>query len=751
MPKNLVIVESPAKAKTIARFLGKDYAIKSSYGHIRDLPKSEFGVDIKKHFSPTYEISGEKQKVVSELKAAARGSTVWLATDEDREGEAIAWHICTALGLKPSGARRIVFHEITEPAITAAVKSPREIDMKLVDAQQARRILDRLVGYELSPILWKKIRTGLSAGRVQSVAVRLVVEREREIRDFQPQSSFKVTALFTSSKHQLPAELVDKLTSPKTARVFLEAANKATYEVLDVEEKPGTRAPSAPFTTSTLQQEAARRLGFSVRQTMSLAQRLYEHGHITYMRTDSTNLSSLAVNAIKAYIVKNYGLKYSSPKQYTTKAKGAQQAHEAIRPAHINISSAGADSAQKKLYQLIWRRAVASQMAPAAVQKTEIRIGMSNQPKQFLASGEILNFDGFLKVYGGGKEDTILPKVEKGQKLDLKTMSALEIFSRPAARYSEAGLVKKLEELGIGRPSTYSPTISTVQDRGYVEKRDLEGEARKVKELVLQGGRVVEKDQEIVVGADRGKLVPTDLAEVVTDFLLKYFTSIVDYEFTANAEEQLDDIAEGKLTWQKMLDKFYRHFHPMIKHSQTVSRAEVTQMRELGRDPKSGKPVYARFGRFGPVLQLGDSVDKKAEASEKPKFASLPEGAALENVTIEQALPMFKLPRLVGKTSDGQEIIADIGRFGPYIKVDNQFTSIKDEDPLSITETDARKILAAKKTLEKQRVVADYGEIKVLRGRYGPYVTDGKKNVSLPKDLNPKKVTEKKAQKLLTS
>jgi DNA topoisomerase-1 len=751
MAKNLVIVESPAKAKTIARFLGKDYEIKSSYGHIRDLPKKDLGVDIKKGFKPDYQVSQDKQKVVSELKKAARGTTVWLATDEDREGEAIAWHICQALGLKPEDTRRIVFHEITEPAINAAVKKPRALDMKLVEAQQARRILDRLVGYELSPVLWKKIRAGLSAGRVQSVAVRLIVERENEIRSFQPESTFKVTAVFSAGQHNVPAELNQKLASPKAAKDFLADVKNADYEVLGVEQKPGTRSPSAPFTTSTLQQEAARRLGFSVRQTMTVAQKLYEHGHITYMRTDSTNLSQLAINAAKDYIIKTYGQKYSAPKQYATKTKGAQEAHEAIRPTHIANLSAGADSGQKKLYELIWRRALASQMAPAAVQRTEVVIAISNRKEHFIAKGEVLTFDGFIKVYGGGREDVILPKIEKGQELQAKSLSALQAFSRPAARYSEASLVKKLEELGIGRPSTYSPTIGTIQDRGYVEKRDIEGQPRAIKEFILEKGKVDEKDREIIVGADRAKLIPTDLAEVITDFLVKYFRDIVDYEFTANAEEQLDDIADGKLTWQEMLEKFYKHFHPLVEKSEDVSRAEVAQMRKLGQDPKSGKDVYARFGRFGPVLQLGETPEKNDKEAPKPKFAPLPEGATLDSVALEAALPMFNLPRVVGETEDGEEIIADVGRFGPYIKVGDEFTSIKDNDPLRITEAEARHILADKKEAQKKRVVADYGKVKVLRGRYGPYVTDGQKNVSLPKKQDPKKITEKKAAELLAA
>jgi len=749
MPKNLVIVESPAKAKTIARFLGKDYKVQSSFGHIRDLPKKELGVDIQKGFTPTYQTSPDKENVVKELKSAAKGHTVWLASDEDREGEAIAWHIAYVLGLDPKKTNRIVFHEITEHAITNAVAKPRTIDMRLVDAQQARRILDRLVGYELSPVLWKKVRAGLSAGRVQSVAVRLVVERERETRDFKPEGSFKVTALFTAGQKELAAELIDKIKTKDSAKKFLGDIAKAKFKVVSVEQKPGTRNPAAPFITSTLQQEAARRLGFSVRQTMSLAQRLYEHGHITYMRTDSTNLSSLAINAANKYIISKYGPKYAQTRQYQTKSKGAQEAHEAIRPSHINILSAGADASQKKLYGLIWRRTVASQMAAAQVQKTEVTISISNRSENFLASGEVLTFDGFIKVYGGGKDDRILPEVKEGQALDLKSASALQNFTRPPARYSEATLVRKLEELGIGRPSTYAPTISTIQDREYVEKKDLEGETRDFLEIYLQKGKVAERTQNVTVGADRGKLLPTTLAEIVTDFLVKYFPSIVDYNFTAKAEKELDDIADGNLTWKQMLEKFYKQFHPMVKKSQGASRAEASQQRKLGKDPKTGQAVYARFGRFGPMLQMGETPDKDDKEAPKPKFAPMPANATLDTVTLKEALPMFNLPRKVGQTSKGEEITADIGRFGPYVKVGNTFVSIKDHNPFRITESEARKLIAAKQKRERERVIADWGELQVLNGPYGPYVTDGKQNARIPKEQNPKKLTPKTAAKLL--
>ncbi len=747
MAKNLVIVESPAKAKTLAGFLGSEYDVKSSYGHIRDLPKKGIGVDVKADFKPTYEISPEKQQVVNDLKKSVKGKAVWLASDEDREGEAIAWHITQALGLDPAKTSRIVFHEITKQAITEAIKKPRSIDMKLVDAQQARRILDRLVGYELSPVLWKKVRTGLSAGRVQSVAVRLIVEREREIRAFKPESSYKITAVMLAAKAELPAELSEKLTSKDKALDFLNKTKSADYKVSDIEQKPGSRSPSPPFTTSTLQQEAARRLGFSVKQTMTLAQRLYENGAITYMRTDSTSLSGIAVNAAKAYIVKSYGDKYSQPRQYQTKSKGAQEAHEAIRPTNVTKSKAGADSAQTKLYDLIWRRMLASQMSPASVQKTEITIAISNRSETLKSYGEVLTFDGFFKVYGGSKEDKILPEVKVGQDLKLKSMNATQSFSRPPARFSEASLVRKLEELGIGRPSTYAPTISTIQDRQYVEKKEAEGKPQKIDVINLEMPHIKEEEQEIIVGADRNKLMPTELGEVVTDFLIKYFAAVMNYEFTARAEKELDDIADGNERWQKMLSDFYKAFHPLVEKSEGASRAEATKTRKLGIDPKSKQPVYARLGRFGPVLQLGEALKEKN--SPKPNFAPLPEGLSLDDVTLEQALPLFKLPREVGKTHDGKVITANIGPYGPYIKVDAEYTSIKDYDPLKIDETEALKILAEKQKAEEQKVIADYGDIKVLRGPYGPYVTDGKSNARIPKATKPEEVSEASARSLL--
>lgn len=744
MSKNLVIVESPAKAKTIKGYLGSDFTVKSSMGHIRDLPKKNISVDIEHDFKPTYELMPDKKKVVAELKKDAKGADVWLASDEDREGEAIAWHITQALKLDPKKTKRIVFHEITKTAIEHAVANPRTIDLKLVDAYQARRILDRLVGYEISPVLWQKVRGGLSAGRVQSVAVRLIVEREREIRAFEPQSSYKIVAIFDMEGQEFKAELANKLATKDTARKFLEDSADATFTIEVIEQKPGTRNPGAPFTTSTLQQEAARRLGYSVRQTMTLAQRLYEAGHITYMRTDSTTLSNQAIKAAEEFIKKNYGDNYHQSRQFKTKSASAQEAHEAIRPTNMATGSAGADEQQKKIYNLIWRRAVASQMAPAQTEKTEVTIGISTRPEKLLAKGEVLKFDGFMKVYGGSKDDTLLPPAEKGQQLKLGTMTAAETFTRPPARYSEASLVKKLEELGIGRPSTYAPTISTIQTRQYVEKKDLEGAQRTLQLLTLLKGAIAEEEVSEITGADRNKLMPTAVAEVTTDFLVKYFPSIVDYDFTATVEDDFDHIAEGKQTWQKMIADFYKDLHPLVEKSKEASRSEVSQARELGTDPKTGKPILARFGRYGPMLQSGET-----ESEEKPAFAPMPEGASLETVTLEQALPMFDLPRTVGKATDGSEITADIGRFGPYIKVNGTFVSIKPKSPFEVTESEARELYADKLKKEAEKNIADFGAIKILNGPYGPYVTNGKKNARIPKDSDPKKLTEKDAQELL--
>lgn len=747
MPKNLVIVESPAKAKTIEKFLGSDYVVKSSFGHIRDLPKKGLNIDIEKNFAPHYEISADKRKVVSELKTAAKGAEVWLASDEDREGEAIAWHLTQALKLDPAKTKRIVFHEITKPAIEAAIKKPRTVDLALVDAQQARRVLDRLVGYELSPVLWKKVRTGLSAGRVQSVAVRLIVEREREIKDFTAKSSFKVTAIFMVDGQELPAELATKFETLEQARDWLSSLTGVTYTVDAITKKPSTRSPGAPFTTSTLQQEASRRLGYSVRQTMTLAQRLYEAGHITYMRTDSTILSTLALGTAQEYITGTYGAEYHKRRQFKTKNESAQEAHEAIRPTEFARLSAGGDEQQKRLYQLIWQRALSSQMSEAKLERTEVTIAISGHKEQFIAKGEVLQFDGFMKVYGGGKDDTLLPPVAKGDTLDIQSILATETFSRAPARYSEASLVRKLEELGIGRPSTYAPTISTVQTRGYVEKTDLEGTPRTVRMLRLQDGTVTEENEQVTTGADRGKLVPTGIAEVTTDFLVKYFPSVVDYDFTAQVEEDFDQIANGKQQWEAMIADFYKGFHPLVESSADISRQEVSQARLIGADPDNNLPIYARFGRYGPMLQRGEVEDE----SKKPDFAPLPKGTTIDTVTLEQALIMFKLPRLVGTTEDGQEIKANIGRFGPYIQVGKTFVSIKPHDPHEIDEATARELYAEKLAKDAAKHINEFPKsgIKVLNGPYGPYITDGKKNVRIAKDADPKAITEAEATEML--
>ena len=744
MAKNLVIVESPAKAKTIEKFLGKDYSVKSSFGHIRDLPKKGLNIDIANSFAPTYAVPAEKSKVVRELKAAAKGATVWLASDEDREGEAIAWHLCEALGLKPAETKRIVFHEITKSAIEEAVKNPRTVDIKLVDAQQARRILDRLVGYELSPVLWKKVRAGLSAGRVQSVAVRLIVEREREIKAFEAEGTYKVIGSFNGGE-DFDAELNSRLADVTTTEKFLNDAKLSTYKIASIDQKPSTRNPSAPFTTSTLQQEAARRLGFGVRQTMTLAQRLYENGDITYMRTDSTTLSGQAIKAAEQYIKKEYGNDYWQVRQYKTKNSSAQEAHEAIRPTSFNKLSAGTDEQQKKLYGLIWRRALASQMAPAQVDRTEVNIAMSDRPEMFVAKGEVLKFDGFFKVYGGGKDDTILPPVKDGQTLDLKGILATETYNRPPARYSEASLVRKLEELGIGRPSTYAPTISTIQTREYVEKADLEGKERKITFLKLENGNVETGKTIEITGADKNKLLPTSVADVTTDFLVKHFGTVLDYDFTAKVEQKFDDIAEGKESWVKMLEDFYKDFHPLVEKSANVSREETSQARQLGDDPGNGKPIMARYGRYGPMLQRGVT-----ESEEKPDFAPMPEGLTLENVTLEQALEMFKLPRLVGTTEDGKDIKSNIGRFGPYIVVEKLFVSITPHDPFKVTEEEARELYAKKLEKEANKYIAQFKSgINIVNGPYGPYVTDGKKNARIAKDTDATKITEAQAKEMI--
>ncbi len=748
MTKNLVIVESPAKAKTIEKFLGKDFTVKSSFGHIRDIPKKGMNIDLENGFTPTYEITPDKKKVIAELRKLAKGAEVWLASDEDREGEAIAWHLTQALKLDPLKTKRIVFHEITKTAIEAAIANPRTVDLHLVDAQQARRVLDRLVGYELSPVLWKKVRAGLSAGRVQSVTVRLVVEREREIKAFEAASSFKISAVFNVEGAELTAELARKLPDIDAAREWLQKATGAKFSVADITKKPATRSPGAPFTTSSLQQEAARRLGFSVKQTMTVAQRLYEAGKITYMRTDSTTLSGFAIKSAEEYIKGNFGDQYHKIRQFKTKNDSAQEAHEAIRPTDFRTTKAGEDSSQEKLYNLIWQRSLSSQMSEAKLERTDMAIAVSTMEDRLTAKGEILLFDGFLKVYGGGKEDTLLPRIEKGAELDLQTLQATETFTRPPARYSEAALVKKLEELGIGRPSTYAPTISTVQTRGYVEKSDLEGTPRKVRSLVLEAGAVTDKEKEEITGADRNKLIPTHIAEVTTDFLVKHFPSIVDYDFTAKVEGDFDRIAEGAIEWPKMIGDFYKDFRPLVDQSADISRQEVSQARLIGKDPKNGEPIYARFGRYGPMLQRGEVENE----DKKPDFATLPAGTTIDTVKLEEALEMFKLPKIIGKTELGEEIKANIGRFGPYIQIGKTYVSIKPLDPNTITLDEALVLYAEKQEKDAKRNIQEFASgIKVLNGPYGAFITDGKKNAKIPKDKKPEELTEAECKELIAA
>lgn len=745
--KNLVIVESPAKAKTIEKFLGKDFIVKSSFGHIRDLPKKGLNIDVTAGtFEPNYEISADKKKVVSELKKAAKvAETVWLASDEDREGEAISWHLCIALGLDPKKTKRIVFHEITKPAIEDAIKNPRTVDESLVDAQQARRVIDRLVGYELSPVLWKKVRTGLSAGRVQSVAVRLIVEREREIEQHQSESSYKLIANFIKSDTPFSAEAEKKLEDATGVTEVLEKAKTAQFIIKNIEEKPGVKSPGAPFTTSTLQQEAARRLGYSVRTTMQLAQKLYENGHITYMRTDSLNLSESAISAIAKYIGREFGDNYHQMRKHKTKTEGAQEAHEAIRPTSFDNRSAGSDEQQKRLYQLIWQRTVASQMAQAQTSRSVVTIGMNNHSTIFTAKGERLIFDGYLKVYGGGKDDVILPQMTVDEVLSMQSVEARQVFSRPPARYTEATLVRTLEELGIGRPSTYAPTIGTIQARGYVEKGISEGSQRQYHILKLSGGQIYESQEVENTGADKGKLLPTALAIMANDFLVKHFSAIVDYDFTREAEAEFDKIAAGNKKWQNVVSSFYNDsFHPLIIKSADVSRAETSQARELGVDPKTKRKVYARYGKYGPMLQIGEVTD-----DEKPLFAPIPKSSRLETVTLEEALEMFKLPRIVGHTEQGEEIKTNIGRFGPYVQVDKLYVSIKDSDPMTITEEQARELIVAKREAEAKKTINDFGDIRILNGMYGPFVTNGKKNAKIPKDMDPSRLTESEAKKIL--
>jgi DNA topoisomerase-1 len=752
MSKNLVIVESPAKAKTIEKYLGKDFVVLSSIGHIRSIvKKTKDGtppIDVKNGFKTVYEVDPEKKKVITELKKAVKAAdTVWLATDEDREGEAIAWHLCEVLGLDPSNTKRIVFHEITKDAITEAIKNPRTVDMNLVQAQQARQILDRIVGFELSPVVWQKVPGGKSAGRVQSPAVRLLVEREREIRAFEGSSQFKVTAVFIHGKDEVSAELPQRFDTEDEARAFLESLTGSTFTVSDVTTSPSTRNPAAPFTTSTLQQDANAKLGFGSKATMVSAQKLYQDGKITYMRTDSVNLSAQAIASAATYIKSTYGEEYSHVRKFKTKNASAQEAHEAIRPTNMALEKGSSNEYDQKLYDLIRRRTLASQMAPAKLEKTTVTITISSRKEVFEVKGEVVIFDGFLRVYGGSKKEAdLLPAMASGDDMQLQTASARQVFARPPARYTEGSLVKKLEDLGIGRPSTYATIIDTVQTRGYVVKGEGEGTPRDVIVLSLEGSEVAREVAQEKTGADRGKLVPTPSGELIADFLTDHFEQVVDYGFTASVEEHFDDIAESKLERNKMLEDFYTPFHELIVKSGGIDRSTVGESREVGTDPKTGKPIIARFGRFGPMLQLGDTEDKE----NKPQFAPMPAGKRIETVTLEEALHAFKLPRLVGQTPDGKDIKANIGRFGPYIQVDKLFVSIKPEDPHTITLDKALELYEAKLKSEAEKNIADFGDgIKVLNGRYGPYITDGKKNAKIPKDTDPKSITHEQAKKLL--
>ena len=750
--KNLVIVESPAKAKTIEKYLGKDFHVLSSVGHIRSIvKKTKDGtppIDVANDFFAVYEVDPEKKKVISELKKNVKAvgkDNVWLATDEDREGEAIAWHLCKVLDLPIETTRRIVFHEITKDAITAAIKNPRTVDMNLVQAQQARQILDRLVGFELSPVVWQKVPGGKSAGRVQSPAVRLLVEREREIMKFEGSSQFKVTAIFIHDNQEFKAELNQKFDSEAAAHEFLTSLKLATFTVSDISKTPGTRNPAAPFTTSTLQQEANAKLGFSSKATMASAQRLYQDGKITYMRTDSVNLSGQAIASATDFIKRLYGPDYSTVRKFKTKSASAQEAHEAIRPTDITRETVTSNEHDQKLYDLIRRRTLASQMSPAKLEKTTISIDIQGNNKlHFEAKGEVITFDGFLRVYGGGK-DEILPKLHTGDTLETHDITARQTFARPPSRYTEGSLVKKLEDLGIGRPSTYATIIDTVQTRGYIEKGDSEGQPRDVIVLSYNGEEVSRNIVQEKTGSTRGKLIPTPSGELIADFLTDHFTQIVDYDFTANVETEFDKIAAADLAKSAMLQGFYTPFHKLIEQSGGIDRSTVGANREVGIDPKSGKPILARFGRFGPMLQLGATDDE-----DKPRFAPLPKGAKIETVTLEQALEMFKLPRVVGQTEDGQDIKANIGRFGPYIQVGKLFVSIKPEDPHTITLEKARELYAAKLQTEAEKNIADFGDgVKVLNGRFGPYITDGTKNAKIPKDTDPKAITHEQALELL--
>jgi DNA topoisomerase-1 len=763
MEDNLVIVESPAKAKTIEKFLGKDYLVKSSFGHIRDLAKKNLGIDLTNNYKPEYIVSPDKKKVVDELKKLAKNAkTVWLASDEDREGEAISWHLFEELGLKPEKTHRIVFHEITKDAILNAIKNPRSIDVNLVNAQQARRVLDRLVGFELSPLLWKKIKPSLSAGRVQSVAVKLIVEREREINAFNVTSAFRIAALFNLNDpkgkfSELQAELEKRISDVSNAKGLLEKLIGAEFKVADVTKKPGKKSPSPPFTTSTLQQEASRKLGYSVAQTMTIAQRLYEAGKITYMRTDSVNLSQTAIIGSSAVIESMYGKEYLNTRNYVTKSKGAQEAHEAIRPTFMENSSIEGNATEKKLYELIWKRTLASQMSDAILEKTNIRISNSKTAEIFIATGEVLKFDGFLKVYMESTDDEnldeeskgLLPPLKAGDSLELKKIEAAEKFTLHPPRYTEASLVKKMEELGIGRPSTYAPTISTIQTREYVVKEDRPGNTRISRIIVLTGSTIKETAKEENYGFEKSKLFPTDIGMIVNDFLEQYFSEIMDYNFTATVEAEFDLIAEGNLVWSSMIDKFYQPFH--IKVDDTNKTGERSNgERALGTDPVSGKPVLVKIGRYGPVVQIGIATEE-----EKPRFASLQKGQSLETISLEESLELFKLPRTIG-SFESQDIVIGVGRFGPYARHISKFYSLKKgvDDPMTITLERAIELIESKRTDDKNKVIKTFSEeprIQILNGRFGPYIAFDKNNYKIPKSKDPASLSLEECQAIIKS
>ena len=749
MQKNLVIVESPAKAKTIEKFLGNDYKVMSSYGHIRDLKKKEMSIDTTT-LEPEYEIPEEKEKLVKELKNnAQKAEKIWLASDEDREGEAISWHLCEVLGLDEEHTNRIVFHEITKPAILKAIETPRHIDMNLVNAQQARRVLDRLVGFKLSPVLWRKVKPALSAGRVQSVAVRLIVEREREIQAFQSEPYYSVAATFAitnadGSQSEVKAMLAQRLKTHDEVLQLLEQCKEATFTVSSVSKKPLKRTPAPPFTTSTLQQEAARKLGFTVSQTMMVAQHLYEHGQITYMRTDSVNLSGLCINASKEEITKLYGEEYSKVRQYHTSSKGAQEAHEAIRPTYMDRMEIEGTAQERKLYELIWKRTIASQMADAEIEKTTVEIKPSTTSSLFVAQGEVVKFDGFIKVYRESVDDDdqqdeesrILPPMKKGMELTRREIQATERFSQGPQRYTEASLVHKLEELGIGRPSTYAPTISTIQQREYVHKGDKKGEERSYTIDTLKGKVITQKERTEMAGSDKGKLLPTDIGSVVNDFLMQYFPTIMDYNFTAKVEQNFDKIAEGGETWTTMLKNFYKKFEPTVEKTMNARQEHKAGERQLGNDPKSGRPVFVKIGRFGPVVQIGSAEDK-----DKPLFAQLPSDKSMETLTLDEALELFQLPRTLGDF-EGSTVTIGAGRFGPYILHQKKYTSLpKDTDPMAITLEEAVALIKAKREQDNKKhlkIFIEDDKLEVLNGRYGPYLVYDGKNYRLPKNLHAK-------------